>query len=506
MIAKREEAKRKREEEELEEARNAHPLDEAMAEIDMEQKRRAHPSLTWKSSLSRDADNRNNNNNSHDDDDDNNKNTSLYAKRQKRLEGRVRVPTLFQTCVNFVVQNFEYVESLGDVDSSIRRAIAQELVAQNKLDRAAYTAIVEPGMEALELVDCAELTQDHLAESLKSLLPMGLRYLLLHHAGRCFGPRTVKAIRSVDDCKLFALSIAGAYMLSDQDVADLIHHLSDCLTSLEFRACPLLGDKFCQSIPAGYGESGLLVELSLEDMVLSKEAVKSLGSTALRNLKSLSLRQVESVDDEVVLHLLDHVQHLEGIDLSFNHNITDAALSAIRSCNTNGTLRSLTLSGLKNLTQVGIETLFTDNLKGLPSPPRLRRLNLSECDFAAVTDNIVDLACKASSMKRLDGSISDTLSTTGGLVYVALSGSSCTDYAMESLAATSARSLQELNVCFCPKITNKGLGYLVSKTSHQFRLIHIWGNAQITEEFLDGHDRCDDTSFDVEGAWMKKTN
>jgi hypothetical protein len=97
FIAEREEASRKQEAE-LEETAFSHPLDQAMEELDQERKRKAHPSLQWKSRL------------------DSNASDSIYAKRQKRtavLNQGKRVPSLFDTCVNFLVANFEYVESLG---------------------------------------------------------------------------------------------------------------------------------------------------------------------------------------------------------------------------------------------------------------------------------------------------------------------------------------------------------------------------------------------------------
>lgn len=99
--------------------------------------------------------------------------------------------------------------------------------------------------------------------------------------------------------------------------------------------------------------------------------------------------------------------------------------------------------------------------------------------------------------------MTETLSTMGGLVHVGIHGSSCTDRTMESLAATSAKTLKELDVSFCPHISDKGLGYLVSK-AYQLSTIHIWGCAQITDEFLDGHSRREDSSFEVIGAWMKQ--
>jgi hypothetical protein len=117
MIANREEAKRLREEEALEQ-QESHPLDALMEEHDLEQKRKAHPSLSWKGNLPASAP------------------SSTYAKRQKRADvqrGQRRVPSLFQLCVDFVVSNFDYVEKLGDVGNDIRVAISKG-ERKNRLD------------------------------------------------------------------------------------------------------------------------------------------------------------------------------------------------------------------------------------------------------------------------------------------------------------------------------------------------------------------------------------
>lgn len=494
MIAKREEAKKKREAAQEEENKEHHPLDAAMNMLEMEKKRKAQPSLQWKGNLS-----------------GVNTSSSQYSKRQKRAQVQDKsasLPSLFALCVEFVVDNFEHVEALGDVDSSIRRTICQELVGKKKLNGAAFDVLAETGIESLELVDCAEVTQDQLAASLKELLPAGLRYLALQHAGRCFGPKTVKAITTATNCSLFAIQVGGAYLLKDEDAASLLSTTAPSLSSVDFTACPMLGSQFCKAISENYCSSGkgTLLELSLENVNISKQDFLELAksSDALRNLKSLKLRQIESVDDEVVLAILDAVSGgtLEAIDLSSNHNLTDDALSGIRRCNKNGALRSLQLCELKNLTEAGLEAFFTLEIPGLPPPPMLKKLMLNHCNHEAVTDTVMGLATKCSSMNR--EAVTETLSTMGGLVHVGIHGSSCTDRTMESLAATSASTLKELDVSFCPLISDKGLGYLVSKASLQLSTIHIWGNAQVTERFLDGHDRVSDGSFEVAGAWMKQ--
>lgn len=172
MIAKREEAKRKRIEELSEEQGEHHPLDAIMEEVNLQQQRKIHPSMQWKSNLPRSND-------------DGAVVTSTYAKRQRRVDlsksGRNLIPSLFQITVSFIVDNFEHVESLGVIENDVRVAIAKELVGRNKLDAKAFEALVEHNtMETLEIIDCAGIPQDAMASVLASTT--GLRYLLLTHA------------------------------------------------------------------------------------------------------------------------------------------------------------------------------------------------------------------------------------------------------------------------------------------------------------------------------------
>jgi hypothetical protein len=192
MIAKREEARRLREAEQDDEKEASHPLDAIMELVEIERKRKAHPSLQWKGKIAPEQQTGN-----------------IYSKRQRRVQaqGKSKVPTLFQICVDFLVTHFEHVEALGEVDSSIRREVCNELVAKQKLDGPAFDVIAELGIEALELIDCAEVTQEQMAEALPKLLPAGLRFILLHHSGRCFGPAAVQAICAVPESNLFAISI-----------------------------------------------------------------------------------------------------------------------------------------------------------------------------------------------------------------------------------------------------------------------------------------------------------
>jgi hypothetical protein len=495
MIAEREEAARRLREAELaEESAVPHPLDMAMEEYEFEKKSKAHPSLQWKgrpqlgtSAIS---------------------SSNTITKRQKCDEASSSsrsIPSLFDLCVTFLVNNFEYVEGLGNVDSSIRMSVAKSLVSSGKMNGDSFKVIAEDGIEALEILDCCEISQVQLVETLKRLLPAGLRYLLLDQAGRCLGPKTIEAIvASAQRSSLFALSFGGAYLLSDSSASRLVEAVAKTVTSLEFKACPLLGRCFCESIGSVYSTSvNVLVELALEDIPLVAEHIELLGTSALKNVRSLTLRRLEALNDETVSKLLGMTgDRLEGLDLAGCYNLTDATLSSIRRFNP--TLQGLTLSGLKLLTAAGLEALFTF-VPGMIEPPRLRSLDLGQCDCDAVTDQVLELAARASTKKQVNAA--DHTSMFGGLVRLDIQGSTLvTDGSMECLAATCTATLKELNVSFCPNITDKGLGYLVEQVDSQLSMIQVWGCAQLTDEFLDGHSRTNDPTIQICGAWMKKSS
>jgi hypothetical protein len=492
MIAKREEARREREVEmEQSDTHGNHPLDQVMQELESEQKRKAHPSLQWKSRPNVvDGD-------------------SIYAKRQKRQDVKIReqkIPSLFQLCTRFLVDNFDCVEALGNVDSSIRAAIAKELVGANKLDAQAFRSIAETGVEALELVDCSSLTQDELCDCLHDLLPAGLRFLVLDQCGRCFGPKAAKTIVNAQVKNLFALAIGGAYLLSDADAASLVRALSSTLSSVEFKACPLLGNETTRAISECYSFNSAfkLCELTLEDISLNKGSLDTLIAqpAAFQNIQSLSLRFVDGLTDQLVDEIL-HMSGgtLEALDLSGNNQLTDSILSSIRQ-NCSG-LRSLSLEGLKHLSSEGLEALFL-HVPGMALPPILRRLNLANCDHEAVSDEVIKLATQAA-VKRQGDADTRVTNMLGGLVFLNVQGSTgLSDIGLEHLVHACGESLVEINLSFCTTISDKGLGYLVDKCGNQLNMVQVWGNAQLSEEFLDGHRRVEDPTMEVAGAWMKK--
>lgn len=510
MIAAREEARRLREEQQAAidpDNKASHPLDYLHEQALLEKKRKENPSMNWVGD-----------NNSKDD----SASANYYVKRRSRVSkmrtgsgGKSCVPSLFHLCVDYIAKNFEHVETLGAVGHPVRRALCERLVELGEMNGAAFDVLAEKGVDTIELIDCAQVSEDQFCDALKICLPAGLKAIFLKHCGRCFGNQAAKILIDTKDIQLFALSLSGAYILKDSCAADLISATARTLSSIDLTACPLIGAKFCQSIADCYRiEGNCLLELALQNVQISKEALLSLGSESLRQLKSLKLKEIDSVDDEVVSILTKSIDggSLENVDLSGNPQLTDDILSSIRRCNTDGNLRALQLSGLTNLTAIGLEAFFT-SIDSLPAPPMLRKLDLSE--LASVNDSVVTLAAKAASFKR---SVAETpmetlevddpnpelmghkLAPMKGLVHINIAGSSITDKSLEVLASTCSSSLMELDVSFCTAISDKGLGYLVSKVGEQFTKLNVWGLAQLSDEFYDGHSS---KSLEIMGVWMK---
>jgi hypothetical protein len=357
---------------------------------------------------------------------------------------------------------------------------------------------MEPSMETLEIIDCSGIPQNVLAKAITDL--KGLRYLLLTHAGRVFGQESVESLIQ-SKAQLWCLSISGAYLFKDED-AERVIRSNPALQSLKFDTCPLLGPNFVR----GVAETSGLLELSLQELTLSPDALQELSRStdALRNIKSLTLRSIAGLTDELLAAMLQAIgPSLEALDVSDNQDLSDTCLSGIRQFSTR--LRSLSMNRVKELTSVGLVTLFSRSLEGLPPPPKLKLLELGSCDHQAVTDDVLELVTASASVNYGIASAS-FVSRGGGLVQLDVQGSTLvTDVMLEKLVETSSNTMIELNVSYCPLITDKGLGYLVSKAGNQLARIHVWGCAQLSDEFFDGQRRVNDQTLEIHGAWMKKS-
>ena len=537
MIAKREDAKRRREELENDAIADYenHPLDEAMEEFAFEQKLKQHPSMQWKSTLSlQNYSTR--------------KRESLYGKRQKRMDmmqiGK-KVPSLYDLCISFLAENVDSIESLGsNTDSDVRTAVMDRLIADQLLNNDALAALTEVGIDTLQISDGSNITDECLSSRLEMLLPAGLKHLSLDQCGRCFTTKAIQSIisyMSVEKGKkvLQKVMVGGAYGLQDADAAQLIKYVAP--SSLCFKACNLLGKLTCQSLSDTYtniATSSPLVELFLEDIPLTLDDLDMMASNpdSWKKLKRLSLRRVSGLNESFLHRLFELCcNSLEYLDLTDNIQLTDGILASLRYHNVAPKLHSLILQGLKHISAIGLEAFFTASIPEMNSsshhPFMLQVLNLGQCSHSAVTDEVIRLVTggtpssvdgERANIERVNGAnvslaVIDPIYTNAnihrpfggcGLVSLNLQGSTLiTDTAMEYLASTKGstyRTLADMNISFCPSITNQGLGYFIDSCQPQLRKIQVWGNAQLTEDVFDGHRRINDPRLEIEGVWMKK--
>ena len=301
------------------------------------------------------------------------------------------------------------------------------------------------------------------------------------------------------------MAIGGAYLLKDDDAANIIAGIQGTLQSVGFKACPLLGENLCNSLLNS--KELRLRELSLEDLKFSDQAWSTLVEAATTtqfwssHLESLRLRRLDGLTDEKLESLLAKPSALAALDLGLNYHLSDASLAAIRASHSCGSLSELRLPGLKLLTATGLEALFT-HIPNMGPPPRLKLLDLGQCDHEAVTDPVIELVAQASAPAP---SVAPTRSSyTSGLAHLNIQGSSLvTDNSLEVLVATCGQTMAELSVSFCTQLTDQGLGYFVDKCGMQLKTLEVWGLAQLSEVFFDGHKRVKDPSLRIVGAWMK---
>ena len=333
---------------------------------------------------------------------------------------------------------------------------------------------------------------------------------------RAIGKATTRVVSDNDDnddetksgCYLEVFNLSGAYVLKDSELAGLISVNRTTLASLTMETISLLSNLSIGSIM----KLTALIELSLEHCNLGTDQLLALvspdGKTGITtNLKSLNLAHIPALDDKTLATILTKAKpSLQHLDLS-GSLITDASLSVIRRINSEkgGGLRSLSFNGMKGLTSAGLEVFFSpkdafgskgeddhdDEVVEVGYPPQLTKVDLGSCLNDCENDRVIEL-CAIASDRRGVGQGLVTANFAGG-------GSKVGDRGMEALVGRCCLSLVELDVSFCHKVSDKGLGYLCEK-SERLKKLEIWGCAQISDDFLEGHGR---EGLRVEGVWMR---
>jgi hypothetical protein len=319
----------------------------------------------------------------------------------------------------------------------------------------------------------------------------------------------------------------------DTEAAQIFQQLPH-LSSIDLKACPLLGQHAFQALLTTNHptpRSVPLVELALEDFTLDAETWQTIltntssssctqsASSCLTHLERLKLSRCTGggLTDDVIIHLLAQTTKLQALDVSYNYDFTDTVLDAIRMY-TSPSLRNLNLSGLVQLSAEALEAFFTpvDNDGTIPiatpppPPPRLKVLELADLDQDAVTDNVLHAALMAAATTAATHLGTTTSAGSGGgsgLIRLNVQGArQLTDTSLEYVVKYSPSTIEDINVSYCTGLTDQGMGYLMDQCGIQLRHVELYGLAQLTDTFLEGHQRSTDPTLVLTGIWMKKSS
>ena len=334
----------------------------------------------------------------------------------------------------------------------------------------------------------------------------GRHGIVVDHAGMAVAEGLADILKKPEnENKIDIFGITGAYVASDSSVASILVSNRSSLRSVKLDVCPLVASLSASALFA-------LPDLSELSLSFSRPGFfgpllhpsSSLKPAFLGTLTSLTLSGAGDCDDRLVAALLPEGPagdrpRLAHLDLS-GTRVTDVSLETIRR-GTGETLLSLDLSLAKSLTAPGLSVFFSPD-PSLGPPVSLKRLSLASCGAGsdAVTDEVVALACGTSDAAG-NGDGLTALNVSGG-------GAGVGDKGMEAVARHCRVSVTELDVSFCHGVTDRGLGYLVEKC-RGLRKVSVWGLAQLTDDFHDGHARRgregEGGGLEIVGNWMKKT-
>jgi len=184
---------------------------------------------------------------------------------------------------------------------------------------------------------------------------------------------------------------------------------------------------------------------------------------------------------------------MKKLDLSGLKLSDDQMLKILQS--NGGTLTNLVVNGCEKLTNKSIGAIG-EHCRSL------LRLGVEEL-YGVTPDAITNLFASANYVSGLEEvSLNRTYANDDTVVALAVAcGSSLrklgmhslseiTDMSLVALTKFSSSNLQEIELSFCRKFTDDGLGQLVDSCP-RIRRLDLWGCTQVTDRFYDGHSATD---------------
>ena len=408
------------------------------------------------------------------------------------------VPSLQDTCVQFLVDNIDCVASFGVLSVGVQAAIAAGLCAVRKLDDVALELLTQADASVTELIvpDCSQVSEEALVAALERLTNAGrdegwpavggdgsyapsahggdsydygggyppappswrppLSLVDLGYCGRPFTARVAALLNPLTS--LTTLRLRGCFRLTNATLATLMQKRGEGLTELQISGNSQLNADGLASIAAHCTK---LISLRLEDCdQLTPSGLAPLSR--IENLQTLSLNGLCLLEGDTLTSLVRPsavtltTLGLRGCPLLE----PDAVAAAARMCSQ---LTDLNLEGVELLTDAAAAEIAI-------SLPALERLVLKGC------------------VQLSDAAIEAFAENCHGLLELSLNKiPALSDAALVALRRRCT-GLTVLDISWCRGVSDHGIGALVDACEGLEKL-SLWGCTQLTRHFYDGHSR-----------------
>ncbi|XP_038058124.1 uncharacterized protein LOC119729581 [Patiria miniata] len=206
-------------------------------------------------------------------------------------------------------------------------------------------------LRSLCLIDCSGLTSlgvAHLLSKCRNLQQLDLQ-------GVCYISDTalIPTLMRGNSCNLQSLKLSETN-ISDSTLTRIAKYLGEKITTLEISWCEEISDMGLTEI-ASHCTS--LETLTLRQCRMSADTLMSLAWNCNR-LSSLNMSGVENLTDGVAQAMAPSLRHLKKLDVSWNSDLTDAAISSVMSCCP--LIVELYLMGLKRITEKPLMPIISE--------------------------------------------------------------------------------------------------------------------------------------------------
>ncbi|XP_057799897.1 uncharacterized protein LOC131015510 [Salvia miltiorrhiza] len=381
------------------------------------------------------------------------------VKDQEQSVTAAFVPSLLNLSLKALAECAEGIVSLEQVPDSLRVRLANRLCDIGKMNSSFLNLLVAGSPTEIRIKNCSWLTEEQFQQTIGKCQTKELQVLQLDLCGQCMLDIAFSDILNryrKSFSRLTIMSVRGACRLSDDGLRNLVES-APLLRSINLGQCTLLTSDAVNCIANILGSE--LRELYIDechkiDVMHIVPAFKK-----FRYLEVLSVAEIHTVSDQFVNGLVTACgQSLKELDFANCLRLTDHSLKTIGKC---ADLRSLNISNLNNLTDLGLEYLAN----GCRS---IQNLKLRHNEFS---DEAVAAFLESSGESLLE-LLLNNMAKVGPHTALSL--------------AKRSRKLLSLDISWCRKISNEALGLIVDSCS-SLKLLKIFGCRQITNGFLEGH-------------------